>query len=91
MESKECECSIDGFDLFDIETTMMPETTADDDDNDSSDDGVVVPTAPWSTVASSVDADAVPSADVNALESKSNGVGVSIAMMLTGLVWLQMV
>merc|ERR1712228_235502 len=91
MESKECECSIDGFDLFDIETTMLPETTASDDDDDSSDDGVVVvPTAPWSTVANTVDADAVPSANVNALESKSNGVGMSIAMMLTGLVWLQM-
>merc|ERR1712228_692622 len=77
MESKECECSIDGFDLFDVETTMMPQTTGEDvDSGDAADSSSASTTESWSTVSST---GTVPSAGVNALEtSDANKYGMSL-------------
>merc|ERR1712228_859254 len=82
MESKKCECSVDGFDLFDVETTMMPQTTGEDDDSgDAADSSSASTTESWSTVSST---GTIPSAGVNALEtSNANKYGMSfIGIML---------
>merc|ERR1719242_1262898 len=83
MESKECECSVDGFDLFDVETTMMPHTTGEDDEDatDSSSSSSASTTESWSTVSST---GTIPSAGVNALEtSNAHKYGMSfIGIML---------
>ena len=104
MESKECECTLEGFDIFDVSTTMIPDTTVDeegegDNDDDDDDDGEastsdegtesISTTASWSTVSST--SASVPSTDVNAMEeSKANGYGMSVGIMCSGLVLLQM-
>jgi len=89
MESKECECSVDGFDLFDVETTMMPQTTGEDDE-DAADSSSASTTESWSTVSST---GTIPSAGVNALEtSNANKYGMSLIgiMLLSALAWLNL-
>merc|ERR1711971_737285 len=90
MGSKECECTLEGMDELASETTIAPVTASSTADgvaaSESSDDPFDIA----STTTDEDDAADVPSANVNALESKSHSFDVTVAVVMSGLAMLQM-
>merc|ERR1712176_230305 len=96
MESKECECTLDGLDIFDVETTMIPADSSEDDgdadagnDDDSVDASAAPPSATTGEESSSSDESVEGNVNAMEAESKANGLNICFSMMLSGLVWLQ--